>query len=79
MIGSIMFIHGGLTRERWEYTNDLYGLDLETLIWRLYPCTGTHVEGRQFHTTTAVRSLCLVVGLVIGTFIIGTTSFIVMT
>ena len=62
MIGSIMFIHGGLTREwPWEYTNDLYGLDLETLMWRLYPCTGTHVEGRWFHTATAVRNHKIIV------------------
>ena len=60
MIGSIMFIHGGCAR-RWRYTNALYGLDLDTLIWRLYPCTGTHVEGRCYHTATAVGNHKIIV------------------
>ena len=45
IIGPVMFIHGGYETE-YECTNTLYGLNLETLVWELYPCKGIHVKER---------------------------------
>ena len=54
MIGPVMFIHGGYCEMESKFTNTLYGLNLETLVWELYPCKGVHVMERDFHTATAV-------------------------
>lgn len=35
-------------------SNALYGLNLETLIWKQYPCSGMYVKERMSHTATAV-------------------------
>ena len=44
-----------------RFTNTLYGLNLETLIWQLYPCEGTIVKARHLHTATAVGDHKIVV------------------
>ena len=54
LIGPVMFIHGGYCEAKSNLTNTLYGLNLETLVWELYPCKGVHVKERDFHTATAV-------------------------
>ena len=54
MIGPIMFIHGGYCERKFKYTNTLYGLNLDTLVWELYPCNGVYVKERGLHTATAV-------------------------
>ena len=54
LIGPVMFIHGGYCEAESNFTNTLYGLNLETLVWELYPCKGVHVKERDFHTATAV-------------------------
>ena len=61
LIDSIMFIHGGYCEMESRFTNTLYGLNLDTLIWRLYPCTGTYVKERDFHTATGVEKHKIVV------------------
>lgn len=53
-IGPIMFIHGGYCEMESRFTNTLYGLNLETLVWTLYPRKGVYVKERDFHTATAV-------------------------
>jgi len=52
LIGSTMFIHGGFCIVRSEVSNDLYGLNLETLFWTKYPNNGARITGRDFHTIT---------------------------
>ena len=54
MIGPIMFIHGGSNEIKSRFTNTLYGLNLDTLVWENYPRKGVHVMERDFHTATAV-------------------------
>ena len=54
MIGPVMFIHGGYCEMESRFTNTLYGLNLETLVWENYLCKGVHVMERDFHTATAV-------------------------
>ena len=61
MIGPVMFIHGGYCEMQSKFTNTLYGLNLETLVWELYPCKGVHVMERDFHTATAVGKHKIVV------------------
>ena len=60
-IDPVMFIHGGYCEMESRFTNTLYGLDLETLIWRLYPCTGAFVKERHLHTATAVGNHKIIV------------------
>ena len=60
-IGPVMFIHGGYCEMESRFTNTLYGLNLETLIWEQYPCKGVHVMERDFHTATAVGNHKIVV------------------
>ncbi|XP_065895256.1 kelch domain-containing protein 3-like isoform X1 [Dysidea avara] len=54
VIGSVMFIHGGYCEMESQFTNTLYGLNLETLMWTEYPDKGARVVERDFHTATAV-------------------------
>ena len=54
LIGPVMFIHGGYCEAEAIFSNALYGLNLDTLVWELYPCEGVHVKERDFHTATAV-------------------------
>ena len=61
LIGSTMFIHGGFCSIESKCTNTLHGLNLETLIWKLYPCAGTNVEERFLHTATAVGNYKIVI------------------
>ena len=53
-IGPVMFIHGGYCEMESRFTNTLYGLNLETLVWENYPCKGVHVMERDFHSATGV-------------------------
>lgn len=61
LVGAIMFIHGGYCEMQFKLTNTLYGLNLETLIWMLYPCTGVYVQERHLHTATAVGNHKIIV------------------
>jgi len=61
LIDSIMFIHGGYCEMESRFTNTLYGLNLETLLWELYPCKGVYVKERDFHTATAIGKHKLIV------------------
>lgn len=54
LIGPVMFIHGGYCEMESQFTNTLYGLNFETLVWELYPSKGVYIKERDFHTATAV-------------------------
>ncbi|XP_065895258.1 kelch domain-containing protein 3-like isoform X1 [Dysidea avara] len=54
VIGSVMFIHGGYCEMESQFTNTLYGLNLETIIWTKYPDKSTRVVESDFHTAIAV-------------------------
>jgi len=55
LIGSTMFIHGGFCEARSRLSNDLFGLNLETLCWTNYPNSGTNIAERDFHSVTATN------------------------
>ena len=61
MIGPVMFIHGGYCEMKSGLTNTLYGLNLDTFVWRLYPCHGIVVKERHLHTATAVDNHKIIV------------------
>jgi len=54
LISNTMFIHGGYCEAKSRLSNDLYGLNLETLCWTKYPNEGAQIKERDFHTATAV-------------------------
>ena len=62
VMGSCLYLHGGIDEAEFRFTNDLFVLDLETLIWRLLPEAGDEVMQRDFHSAVAVDDKIVVFG-----------------
>ena len=62
ILGKYLYLHGGVDEADFRFTNDLYVLDLETLVWRMLPEGGDDMMQRDFHSAVAVDDKIVVFG-----------------
>ena len=62
ILGKNLYLHGGVDEADFRFTNDLYVLDLETLVWKMLPEGGDDMMQRDFHSAVAVDGKIVVFG-----------------
>ena len=62
ILGTNLYLHGGVDEADFRFTNDLYVLDLNTLNWKMLPEAGDDMMQRDFHSAVAVEGKIVVFG-----------------